>query len=87
MASNLLPEDRSEVVEGHGQNPTRDIPLLSQRGFCVSFTVPNGETAGVAGIMDDGQVWMLCTPAIHKYPITFAREAKRFIDSLSLIHI
>ena len=80
VASNLLPEDRSEVVEGHGQNPTRDIPLLSQRGFCVSFVVPNGETAGVAGIID-GQIWMLCTPAIHKYPLTFAREAKRFIDS------
>ena len=24
---------------------------------------------------------MLCTPAIHDYPLTFAREAKRFIDS------
>ena len=79
VASNLLPEDRSEVVEGHGQNPTRDIPLLSQKGFCVSFTVPNGETAGVAGIVDN-QIWMLCTPAIHKYPLTFSREAKRFIE-------
>ena len=24
---------------------------------------------------------MLCTPAIHDYPITFAREAKRYVDS------
>jgi len=24
---------------------------------------------------------MLCTPAIHEYPITFAREAKRYVDS------
>ena len=24
---------------------------------------------------------MLCTPAIHDFPLTFAREAKRFIDS------
>ena len=32
------------------------------------------------GIIDD-QIWMLCTPVIHQYPLTFAREAKRFIDS------
>jgi len=81
VASNLRPEDRAECVEGWGINPLIEIPLASQRGFCVSFMVPNGETAGVAGIMSDGQIWMLCTPAIHKYPITFAREAKRFIDS------
>ena len=80
MASNLRPEDRREVVEGHGLDPIIDIVISSQRGYCVSFTVPNGETAGVAGI-DDGMIWMLCTPAIHKYPLTFAREAKRFIDN------
>ena len=80
VASNLRPEDLSECVEGHGLNPLIELPLASQRGFCVSFMVPNGETAGICGI-EDGQIWMLCTPAIHKYPITFAREAKRFIDS------
>ena len=24
---------------------------------------------------------MLCTPAIHDFPVLFARQAKRFIDS------
>jgi len=23
---------------------------------------------------------MLCTPAIHDYPLTFAREAKRYVE-------
>jgi len=81
VASNLRPEDRREVVEGHGVEPTIAIPLGSLRGFCVHFTVPDGKTAGLAGIEEDGRIWMLCTDAIHKYPITFAREAKRFIDS------
>ena len=81
MASNLRPDDHREVVEGHGHKPTIQIPIVSQNGYCVYFTVPNGETAGIAGITDQGAVWMLCTPAIHKYPLTFAREAKRFIDS------
>ena len=80
VASNLRPEDLSECVEGWGINPLVELPLASQRGFCVSFTVPNGETAGIVGIIGD-KIWMLCTPAIHQYPLTFAREAKRFIDS------
>ena len=35
----------------------------------------------MAGVGPDGSIWMLCTPAIHDYPITFAREAKRFVES------
>ena len=80
VASNLLPEDRREVKEGHGHDPEIVIPLAYQ-GDSVYFRVPNGELAGIAGVEQDGQIWMLCTPAILKYPITFAREAKRYVDS------
>ena len=81
MASNLRQEDLREVVEGHGAQPTIDIPLASLRGFCVHFTVPDGRIAGLAGIEDDGKVWMLTTPAILDFTVTFARESKRFIES------
>ena len=81
VASNLRPEDRREVEEGHGLNPMVELPLAVHRGSCVWFEVPNGKTAGMAGVGPNGEVWMLCTPAIHEYPITFAREAKRFIES------
>ena len=81
VASNLLPDDRREVEEGHGLNPMEQLPLAVHRGSCVWFEVPNGKTAGMAGVGPKGEVWMLCTPAILEYPITFAREAKRFIDS------
>ena len=83
MASNLRQEDLREVVEGHGAQPTIDIPIGSLRGSSVYFTVPDGRIAGLAGVGDDGCIWMLCTPAIHDFPITFAREAKRFIQSRS----
>ena len=81
MASNLRQDDLEEAVEGHGVVPTIDIPLCSLKGSCVSFTVPDGRIAGLAGIEEDGRIWMLCTPAILDFPLTFAREAKRFIDS------
>ena len=80
VASNLREDDRRECVEGHGIVPTIHIPLASLEGFCRYFRVPSGETAGIVGIQGD-KIWMLCTPAIHQYPLTFAREAKRFIDS------
>jgi len=81
VASNLRDDDLREVVEGHGHDPKVSLPINSLQGTCVSFTVPNGKTAGVAGIVGDNCIWMLTTPAIHEYPITFAREAKRFIES------
>lgn len=80
VASNLREDDYKEITEGWGMNPTIDIPLLSLEGDCCYFIVPNGETAGIAGIIDD-TVWMLCTPAIHKYPKLFVKEAKKWIDS------
>ena len=60
--------------------PSPSPPLLGDSDS-VSFIVPDGRTAGLAGIQSDGRIWMLTTPAIHDFPITFAREAKRFIDS------
>ena len=80
VAYNLRPDDLREVVEGHGLDPFLILPRVAQEGSAVYFTVPDGKTAGLAGVGDGGAIWMLCTPAIHDYPITFAREAKRFVD-------
>jgi hypothetical protein len=81
VASNLRPEDHREVVDGYGVDPIDAIPKEALKGFCIYFTVPDGRTAGLAGIGDNGAIWMLCTPAIHDFPVLFARQAKRFIDS------
>ena len=81
VASNLRPDDYREVKEGHGHDPVVHIPLCSFIDESVYFTVPDGRLAGLAGVHENGQIWMLCTPAIHDYPITFAREARRFIES------
>ena len=80
VASNLREDDRREIEEGHGL-PAITTAIYPLEDDCVYFEVPNGETAGMAGVGPDGSIWMLCTDAIHKYPLTFAREAKRFIDS------
>jgi len=81
VASDLLPADRREVEEGHGVDPLEELFFAVHNTSCVWFEVPNGKTAGMAGVGPNGEIWMLCTPAIHEYPITFAREAKRFVES------
>ena len=81
VASNLLPDDYREVAEGHGHDPMEAIPQCSKIGDTIYFTVPDGQLAGVAGVQPDGRIWMLCTPAILKFPKTFAREARRFVES------
>ena len=79
VAVSLRSDDLRELKEGHGYIPSHVLPLAAHRG-CYAFTVPDGRIAGLAGV-DDSAIWMLCTDAIVDYPHTFAREAKRFVDS------
>ena len=81
VASNLLPDDYKEVTEGHGHDPLNALIVGVHKCESVYFEVPNGELAGIAGVHDTGQIWMLCTPAIIEYPHTFAREARRYVKS------
>ena len=81
VASNLREDDLRELVEGHGEDPMEYLTYEAERGICVYFEVPNGRIAGMAGVDENGIVWMLCTDAINDYPITFAREARRWIQS------
>ena len=81
VASNLRPDDLREVQEGHGIDPTLLPFLMSHNPSYVYFTLPNGKTAGMAGVGKEGDIWMLCTPLKHQHPITFSREAKRYVDS------
>jgi len=81
VASHLRNDDYKEVKEGHGHEPLLYVPHSALNGDTVWFEVPNGKTAGLAGVQEGGLIWMLCTNAIHEYPLTFARESKRFVES------
>ena len=79
VASNLRSEDRREIEEGHGLDPKVILTEAVDDDFCVYFTAPNGRTAGMGGIYNDGIIWMVTTPVIHDYPIGFVKEAKRVL--------
>ncbi len=73
VASNLREDDYREVYEGHGHYPLFYLPFAAFNGDTVWFEVPNGKTAGMAGVNEGGKVWMLCTPAIHETPLEHCR--------------
>ena len=81
VASNLRDDDYREVFEGHGQFPLLQIPLAAFKSETVYFTDEDGRIAGLAGVEEDGKIWMLCTNIIHTAPILFARQAKKWLDS------
>lgn len=83
VASNLRPDDLREVVEGHGHDPLVILPQAASVEGSISFTMPNGELGGVGGIQPNGLIWMLCTPVIEKYPHSFTRLAKRYLEEYS----
>ena len=76
----MLDADRMEITEGHGHDPESALIVGMNNSESVYFEVPNGDIAGMAGVTSDGKIWMVCTPAIYKYPHTFAREAKRYVE-------
>ncbi len=80
VAQNLRSDDYRELVEGHGLTPVVHVPLFLESGDNIYFTMPNGKTAGLAGVYPDGRIWMICTDVIHDYPVSFSREAKRWLD-------
>lgn len=81
MASNLRSDDYREVFEGHGYDPNVVLPMVVHLPNTVYFTAPDSSIAGMAGVHAGGAIWMLCTPVVEQHPHTFAREAKRYVNS------
>tara|TARA_E500000305_G_C3991451_1_gene222189 strand:+ start:263 stop:703 length:441 start_codon:yes stop_codon:yes gene_type:complete len=81
VASNLSEADRRECAEGYGLHNALDIALPAINSNSYYFKTPDGKSAAMGGVDTDGRIWMLCTPLIKEYPLTFARDCRRMIDS------
>ena len=82
VASNLLPSDQQECFEGHGCKEFMNIAvgaLTTPNSYY--YKAPNGKSAAIGGVDDEGKIWMLCTPIVQDYPIQYARDCIRFINN------
>ena len=81
---NLRAEDRREVEETMGlAAPAAVLQSYYNSDISVYFTSPHGKAVGVAGVTPQNVIWMLCTDEGDKFPHTFVREAKRWVNSLA----
>ena len=62
--------------------PAAVLQSYYNSAISVYFTSPHGKAVGVAGVTPQNVIWMLCTDEGDKFPHTFVREAKRWVDSL-----
>ena len=81
VASHLTLTDQRECVEGWGLDNVLDIAMSAVTSDSYYFKTPDGRSAAMGGVEPDGRIWMLCTPRVKEYPITFARDCTRMIDS------
>ena len=85
VAQNIRKEDLQEL-RGLGFDLINiPVGVLTSEHSTVFYT-REGEIAGCAGVNredgDVGRIWMLCTEAIHKEPITFVRQAKKWLNNI-----
>lgn len=82
LLDNLLPEDLREIIEGTGYNPVLSTFYGMITSSTIVFTTPDSRLAGIAGVADDGCIWMHCTKAVKDIPILFCKEARSWVDKL-----
>ena len=88
LAKHLRQDDVNEAA-AWGKDPF--AALVS--GFdnstpCLTFTDPEGNPAGMFGVVPQGRwgaVWMLGTNAIERWPITFLKRSKPWVERLNVI--
>ena len=84
VGENLRREDAREVEETMGlAAPAAVLQSYYLSDFSVYFTSPHGKAVGVAGVTPENIIWMLCTDEGDKFPHTFVRESRRWINSLA----
>lgn len=87
VAIEMREEDVNECF-ANGHFPLDALYLGFNNGITYTLLEPSGKPAGVLGVTkshpvaNDGLIWMLGTPAIEKYPMTFLRRCKPVLDRL-----
>lgn len=87
LAATMREEDVNECYAS-GHFPKDALFLGFHNGITYTLMEPNGPIAGMLGVTKshpeakDGLVWMLATPAIEQYPMTFLRRCKPVLDRL-----
>jgi len=85
VADNMRTEDVEEC-KANGFSPFDALwKGYNADGVCYTMVDPEGKPAGLLGVSllaTSGLIWLLGTPSIEQYGITFLRQCKPFLERL-----
>lgn len=87
FVAECLQEDDKQEIYGLGHSDLKMAVALSilNSEQPITFMGPDGIVCGVAGITRTehimGQIWMLTTNHVKKYPKLFLKESRKWVDS------
>jgi len=86
IGSNLRQADQAEVEAASGQDPTL-VMLMGLQGRCY-VAVEDEDPFLIFGVIPDdrdsrvGIIWLLGTEKTTKFPLTFLRQSRQWVDEL-----
>lgn len=86
VAEHMRPEDIEECAAG-GLSPLSALIIGWQSGDTWALITPLGDPCAILGVHETeepgcGKIWMLGTPEIEKYPMTFLKNCRPVLDEL-----
>ena len=90
LAKNLKPLDKLEVKYSHDDTPLDALLSCFDQQDAENYSIvdEHGEVYGMFGVNQDtelegfGVIWLLSSSKLQKFPISFFKESKKWIEKL-----
>ena len=90
LSKNLKELDKLEIKYSHDDEPIDALMSCFDQQSAENFSIvgDDGEIYGMFGVNDDpelegyGVVWLLSSSKLQKFPISFFKESKKWIEKL-----
>ena len=90
LAKNLKPLDKLEVKYSHDDTPLDALLSCFDQQDAENYSIvdQDGEIYGMFGVNSDpelegyGVIWLLSSSKLQKFPISFYKESKKWIEKL-----
>lgn len=84
LAPRLRVEDKREILDSVGLNPYQALANgYNSSEICLTIVDTKNIPVGMFGVGDNGIIWLLATPDIHRIRFSFLRESRKVVNLLN----